>query len=453
MLSKQQQKSLLIVLAFSLIISVMNGTMFNIVLPNIREEFALSSVLMGWFSSSFLIVYAISTAIYGKCTERFSLKTLLIFAFIVLLIADILGYLGQNYASMLLARVLQATGTAIIPTLGMIIPARYFAVEERGFAFGMTATGAALGAAIGPMIAGFVAQYFSWRALFLLSLILVLTLPLYVKNLPNEQGKKVAIDFVGGIFLACGASSILLAITQFNVIFLLFSLVAWVLFVIRIHHTKTPFIHPSLFKNTKFIIMLCFLFIFIFVGAGESFLAPLYLSEVYQLSAGKIGTLIFPAAIITAAMGVVGGKIVDKMGALFLLSLASLMLLLYFVGTALILGYSEIWIAVLLVFGVLGCSYLTMSLSNFVSYLLPEQQIGIGMGLFSLVNFMAYAFSSVVCSKLLDLHFNVVAINLLPTGTNAVVYSNILLFLALIYVVGMIVFKLKFSHQVRLRKV
>ena len=115
MLSKQQQKSLLIVLAFSLIISVMNGTMFNIVLPNIREEFALSSVLMGWFSSSFLIVYAISTAIYGKCTERFSLKTLLIFAFIVLLIADILGYLGQNYASMLLARVLQAIGTAIIP--------------------------------------------------------------------------------------------------------------------------------------------------------------------------------------------------------------------------------------------------------------------------------------------------------------------------------------------------
>ena len=303
------------------------------------------------------------------------------------------------------------------------------------------------------MIAGFVAQYFSWRALFLLSLILILTLPLYVKNLPNEQGKKVAIDFVGGILLACGASSILLAITQFNVIFLLFSLVAWVLFVIRIHHTKTPFIHPSLFKNTKFIIMLCFLFIFIFVGAGESFLAPLYLSEVYQLSSGKIGTLIFPAAIITAAMGVVGGKIVDKMGALFLLSLASLMLLLYFVGTALILGYSEIWIAVLLVFGVLGCSYLTMSLSNFVSYLLPEQQIGIGMGLFSLVNFMAYAFSSVVCSKLLDLHFNVVAINLLPTGTNAVVYSNILLFLALIYVVGMIVFKLKFSHQVRLRKV
>lgn len=100
---------------------------------------------MGWVSTSFLVIYAVSTSIYGKATERYSLKTLVIFAFSILVLSDLLGFFAVNYTMVLATRALQAVRTAVMPSLSMIIPARYVSLKDRGMAFGLMATGSALG--------------------------------------------------------------------------------------------------------------------------------------------------------------------------------------------------------------------------------------------------------------------------------------------------------------------
>ena len=101
---------------------------------------------------------------------------------------------------------------------------------------------------------------------------------------------------------------------------------------------------------------------------------------------------------------------------------------------------------VLPIFGVLGASYLTMALSNFTLYTLPEKDIGIGMRLYSLVYFMAFAFSSVVASKMIDWGFVSYTINLSTQNEQAVLYSNILIAFTFILLLSIVVFGTQLKH-------
>jgi DHA2 family metal-tetracycline-proton antiporter-like MFS transporter len=98
-------------------------------------------------------------------------------------------------------RVLQSAGAAVIPATAMIIPVRYFPMEKRGRALGMVAVGLALGNAIAPIVGGLVSSVASWRLLFGLSILVLLTLPFYRKYLGNEQGNPGRIDYIGGALL------------------------------------------------------------------------------------------------------------------------------------------------------------------------------------------------------------------------------------------------------------
>lgn len=108
------------ILAFTLVISVMSATMFNIVLPEIRKEFQLSFAQVSWVTSAFLLIYAIGTVIYGKLADIYKLKNLLTFGLIFFAFGSMIGLAAQEYWMVLLGRVLQAVGASVVPaTAGM----------------------------------------------------------------------------------------------------------------------------------------------------------------------------------------------------------------------------------------------------------------------------------------------------------------------------------------------
>lgn len=79
----QPADNIIRVLAFTLVISVMSATMFNIVLPEIRADFQLSLSQVSWVTSAFLLIYAVGTVIYGKLADTYKLKNLLTFGLIL----------------------------------------------------------------------------------------------------------------------------------------------------------------------------------------------------------------------------------------------------------------------------------------------------------------------------------------------------------------------------------
>jgi DHA2 family metal-tetracycline-proton antiporter-like MFS transporter len=177
--SKTTGEKLLVVLFFTLILSVMNATMFNVALPDIRSEFGLTSAEVGWVLSGFIVVYAIGSVTYGKLADQFPLKKLLTFGLIILAVGSLFGLFATSFWMVMVGRILQSIGASVIPAVAMLIPVRYFPVERRGRALGVVATGLATGTAIGPIVAGLISSQLDWRYMFLLPMLLIGVLPFY----------------------------------------------------------------------------------------------------------------------------------------------------------------------------------------------------------------------------------------------------------------------------------
>ncbi len=119
------REKLIRIVIFTMIVSSMSATMFSIVLPEIRIEFHLSFTQVSWVTSSYMLIYAVGSVIYGRLSDIYKLKNLLTFGLLFFALGSIIGLTAQSYWMVLLARILQAIGASVIPAASMIIPIQY----------------------------------------------------------------------------------------------------------------------------------------------------------------------------------------------------------------------------------------------------------------------------------------------------------------------------------------
>ncbi|MEC0203687.1 MFS transporter [Paenibacillus lautus] len=438
-------EKLIRILAFTMILSSMSATMFNIVLPEISKQFQLSFAQVSWVSSVYMLIYAIGSVIYGKLADTYKLKNLLTFGLLLFFVGSITGLSAQTYWMVLLGRILQAAGAAVIPATAMIIPVRYFPAESRGRALGITATGLAIGSAIGPVVSALIVSVFHWRWLFCIPLLILVTLPLYRKYLGNEQGQGGRIDWLGGGLLAGTVALLLLAVTQGGWIYGLGSFILFLLFLLRIRSAKEPFVQPHIFSNKSYSVGLVLGIFIVSVGYALPFLTPQLLADINGLAPGWIGFVMVPGAVVTAMLGGRGGKLADTKGTRYLFYMASTLLLLCFALLSTFAGISPFFIALFLIFGNVGQMFMQISLSKTISLSLPKEQTGVGMGLFSLLNFLSGAIATGVYGKAVDLGAGN-SWNPLNSFQGASTYSNIYIILCALQGGVLLLFMLQFGR-------
>ncbi|MCA0754798.1 MFS transporter [Paenibacillus sp. N4] len=428
-------EKLLRILAFTLVFSVMNASMFNVVMPVISKEFDITPSQVSWLLTGYMIIYAVGSVTYGKLADKYRLKDLLTFGLIFFALGSVIGLSAGTYWLIVLGRLLQACGAAVIPATAMIVPVRYFPPEKRGRALGTMASGLALGTAFAPIVSGLITSFASWRFLFLLSVMPLLALPFFRKYLNDDRGKDQRNDLLGGMLLGGTVALLLLSISQANGWFALAGLVLLALFVIRIRTAAEPFIQPKLFANRKYSFGLGITFLATSMSFGMPFLTPQFLTGLNGLTPAVIGLVMFPAAITSAFMGRKGGKLADSRGNSFLVYIALTLCFVCFVLLSTLVGISPYVIVFLLLFGNIGQTFMQIAMSNTISSTLAKEQVGIGMGLMSLLNFISGAMITSVIGKMLDAKETTLQLNPFAMFGSAGLYSNIfagLAFLSLI---------------------
>jgi DHA2 family metal-tetracycline-proton antiporter-like MFS transporter len=438
-------EKLMPILAFTLVFSIMNASMFNVVMPVISKEFGISPSQVSWLLTGYMIVYAVGSVTYGKLADKYRLKDLLTFGLIFFALGSVVGLTANEYWMIVLGRILQASGAAVIPATAMIVPVRYFTPEKRGRALGTVAAGLALGTALAPIVAGLVTSVASWRFLFLLSLIPLLALPFFRKYLDNQRGGAQKIDFLGGILLGGAVALLLLAISQGNLLLGLGGVVALVLFIIRIRTAAEPFIQPKLFANKKYSFGLFITFLATALSFGMPFLTPQFLAGLNGISPAVIGLVMFPAAIISAFMGRRGGKLADEKGNSFLVYTAISLSFTCFVLLSILVGASPYLILFVLIFGNMGQTFMQIAMSNTISRTLSKEQIGVGMGLMSLLNFISGAMTTSIIGKLLDAKDTTMHLNPFVIHRGAYLYSNIFFALAILAAIIVVIYYFSFN--------
>jgi DHA2 family metal-tetracycline-proton antiporter-like MFS transporter len=426
---------------FIIFFAVLNETVFNVSTPSIAAQYHLTPSGVSWVLTTFIIFFGIGSVVYGKLSDIYSLKKLIVIGIVIYNVGSILGILCQEwYPVVIAARAIQGAGASAIPALIMVVVAKYFSPDDRGKVFGILNSTVAFAVGIGPVIGGFVSAKLHWSFLFLIPLITLISIPFFRKVLPDEEVRSGKVDIPGAFLIGLSIASLVLFLTDSVWYFLVIGAALMIWFIIHIRKVEQPFIEPSLLSNRLFRSGLIVGFIIFCTVMGIMFVMPLMLSGLMGMSTSMIGWVLFPGAISAVVFGPIGGSMADKRGNNFVITLgivllaASLLLISSFVGL-------NVWlVSAAMVLTYIGFSFIQTALASSVSLTLGMHQTGVGMGLFNLVGFISGAVGTAVVGRVLDKKLLDFPVNPFVKESKAYLYSNLLLVFVIVIMIGAVVF-------------
>ncbi len=436
-------------LTYLIFFAVLNETVFNVSTPTIAAEFGLSAAAVSWVMTIFMVFFGIGSVIYGKLADLYSLRRLIEFGTWLYCAASLFGFFVQDsYPLVVLARGVQAMGASAIPALCFVCIARYIPEEGRGKVFGFITSFVSVSIGIGPVIGGFVSGQLHWAILFLMPLPTLIALPFLRRELPVEPNRAGHVDIIGALLVSATVGLLVLYLNFMTNLYLVGLVVSTIALVLWLRNARDPFIDLALFQNIKFrngIIVGMTLFS---VALGVFFLIPLMLTDVHTLSTDQIGMLLFPGAISAVWFGPFAGSLADKRGNVFVVGIGVLLLAGSMAGMAMTLGFTY-WVVLLGMLALyVGFTMFQTAMINAVSQTLPNEQSGIGMGIFNLISLIAGALGTTLVGRILDggwLDSGLISVSRNAAGF---VYADILLVFTLVVLVSGWVFKTTFKGMV-----
>jgi EmrB/QacA subfamily drug resistance transporter len=336
----------------------------------------------------------------GRLADIRGKKPLYVAGFVIFTIGSVLCGLSPTIYALILFRIVQSIGAAMILALGSAIVTESFPTEERGRALGISGTAVSLGIVIGPTLGGLLIDAFSWRWIFFVNLpvgiIGTLMAIRYIPAIKPRGGQRF--DVWGSLTLVAGLLCLLLALTwgqnigfSENRILSLFagSLLFFLAFLYIETHIEDPIIDLSLFLNEKFSVGLITGFITFFVIAGIIILMPFYLENVLGYDIRQVGLML---AIVPIAMGVIApiaGSISDRVGTRPITVVGLLILLIGYVGLSTLRLSTTAWQYILLFFPIgLGMGIFQSPNNSAIMGSAPQERLGVVSGMLAITRTM-----------------------------------------------------------------
>ena len=398
--SKRSTRLLLAVLISTVFVAVLNTSMVNVSVPNIREEFGATEGQVGWVITGYLLVYAVGIPLYGRVSDLFSLKRTFTLGLMVFAIGSLFCALAPNLLFLVFGRILQAAGGAAVPALASASVAKVLPPGHRGTALGLIFSSVGVGAAVGPVVGGVVDSTLGWHYLFYGTLLLTLLLiPFALRELPHtESTEDRSFDLPGGILLGLAAGLFLFGITQGQVAgFASFtswgSFVGAALaatgFVWRITTAAHPFVSPSLFRNPGFVAATMVGFFSMLANVSSLVFVPLLISTVNELSSGAVALALTPGAVALAILAPFAGRLSDRIGfrAPVFAGLSAMLLSVLFLSTF-GAGASPIVVAAGMLGLGTGFAFVNSPATNAAAATLGRKEAGVGLGIYQALFFL-----------------------------------------------------------------
>ncbi|MDF9409706.1 DHA2 family efflux MFS transporter permease subunit [Pelotomaculum isophthalicicum JI] len=202
-------------LAVGTFMAPLDGSVVNIVLPQIAGYFQSDLASVEWVIMSYLLVISSLLLIYGRLGDMYGHKTVYVTGFIIFTLASVLCATAQNLAVLIAFRVVQALGAGMMMAIGPAIIAATFPPGERGRALGLIGSTVAAALAFGPTIGGVLSDYFGWRSVFYINLpigIVAITASSIVLR-RSVATKRQNFDFAGAGSAFLGLSFLLFALS------------------------------------------------------------------------------------------------------------------------------------------------------------------------------------------------------------------------------------------------
>ncbi|BFZ62623.1 hypothetical protein YB2330_003724 [Saitoella coloradoensis] len=318
-------------MALALLLSFLDSTSVSTALPAIANDFNAAKSI-SWVGNSFLIANTAFQVLYGRISDIFGRKWVLMGALMIFALGNLLSGFSQNMAMMIVFRAVAGAGAGGINSLAMIIFSDLVSLRERGKYQGLLGAAVAIGGGIGPVIGGAFSEEATWRWVFWFTVpltaisVVQIFFFLPLKHVVGSfRGKLAKVDWFGTFLILVATIFILVAISGGGssyawdsalviallvlggVIFITFLIVEWKV-------APLPIMPLRLFKNLSVCVIFIQTFLVGIVYYGNLYYLPLYFQIVRGKTAIESGVLLLPLVITQTVASTVSGLVVSKTG-------------------------------------------------------------------------------------------------------------------------------------------
>jgi len=325
--------------------AILDTTVVDVIVPKLTAPLATDMYGVQWIITSYMVSAAIALLITEWLIKNFGAKTIFLSGVALFTIASLMCGLSNSLEEIIIFRVIQGVGEALIMVTSHIMIFSYFPPEKQGLAMGIFGLGVSFAPALGPTIGGYLTEYYNWRMVFFINVpvgtLLVLSGLIF---LPKEQFfEKLKFNFISFILISFATISLLIMLSRaqqlgwFNSIeigvLLIFTIVGFGLYALSEIHSKDKLIDFSLFKNSAFSNgMMIYFFILGFSMYQYFYLLPIYYEHIKMLPTLDAGIAVFAFAVFIGLFSPFAGILADKIGAKKTVAIASI----FYVVTSLI---------------------------------------------------------------------------------------------------------------------
>ncbi len=165
---KTQAYLVLLILTTINFLNYIDRQIIYAVFPLIKQDMLLSDKQLGLIGSAFVIIYLITSPIFGRLGDLVSRKGIIALGVGLWSLATVGASIAQNYSQLLLARSLVGIGEASYVVTAPTLISDYFGRERRGKALSFFVMALPVGSALGYILGGHLGEIYNWRSAFLI---------------------------------------------------------------------------------------------------------------------------------------------------------------------------------------------------------------------------------------------------------------------------------------------
>jgi EmrB/QacA subfamily drug resistance transporter len=302
-------------LVITTLISALDTNIMQTASPTIVKQ--LGGIdLFSWIFVIYMLVSTITVPLYGKLSDMYGRKKLLIIAVGLFTIGSILCGFANSMITLIVYRGIQGLGAGGMIPLSMIIVGDLFTIEKRGKIQAVFSGIWALSSIIGPVLGSFFVEALTWRWIFFINIPIGIATVLCLLPYKEEvEFKKTHIDYKGFFLFGVSITLILLSTSLRNPLWYVISgILGFILFILVERKEKHPFLPVSLFKNKGLLSTNLFMLVYCLSFYGTSNFIPLYLQEGSQMSIYKSGLILLSIAVGWSFGSTPAGKWIIRFG-------------------------------------------------------------------------------------------------------------------------------------------
>jgi EmrB/QacA subfamily drug resistance transporter len=319
----------------------LDSTIVLLAFPVINDSLHSDLATSLWIILAYILVLAVATTQMGRIGDIYGRSKIFNLGFVIFTVGSAFCGFSSHIYLLILARIVQAAGGAIMQATSGAIIADYFPRERRGRAYGYNSLGFTSGAMLGIVLGGIITTFVSWQYIFFINVpIGIVAVIAGLKYIKDNEKTSSKLDLAGMGLLASALVLLSLGLVNFaaegisemSIILSVLGAVLIPVFILYDRRLKNPMIDFEAFKS-KVLRNAIFSAFFVSVGYfSVVFLVIMYLQGIRALTPLNASLLLVPGYVAGSFLGPVMGRLSDKYGSREIATIG-----IFFLGVAILI--------------------------------------------------------------------------------------------------------------------